>query len=429
MAWSGTGTLGDPYQIYTIDDLIATTGSSDIDGHIWYKLMNDLDLSSVNPWIPLHTMFTVFIPFPADFPYFNGSFDGNNKTLSNLYFTTQSFVIETGNDNAMFGLFAILNSTGSGYIKDLNIHTSSINLQTVSSDINHQGMYSSILSPQQSYFNISNVKIENTNWIVEIDNTSNINGFSISAFGRQDGGTNIITSCSINTGLIRFYKTNNSYNSGLNIFSSYISTDSTHSYNSIKNISVEVASQYSDQSQFNESYEFTMYSNAIYGYIHDCYILNSNISSSNSASGFGLGMSSNTIHNIYTNTNFNGTPSDLILPLYEDGTNTTFENVHYISGSYTIDNIPIEPGITGSTTSNLQIEGTFTGWDFTNIWSISPSVNGGYPYLNWESYPISYDILTILTPNGGEKYRFGNTVPITWSVTQSYELVIQGFVP
>jgi hypothetical protein len=32
-------------------------------------------------------------------------------------------------------------------------------------------------------------------------------------------------------------------------------------------------------------------------------------------------------------------------------------------------------------TANMKIEGTYTGWDFTNTWGINPSRNNGYPYL------------------------------------------------
>ncbi|MHB1628166.1 MAG: putative Ig domain-containing protein [Bacilli bacterium] len=40
-------------------------------------------------------------------------------------------------------------------------------------------------------------------------------------------------------------------------------------------------------------------------------------------------------------------------------------------------------GVTSETTQNLQTKATFmnTGWNFTNIWGISPNINSGYPYL------------------------------------------------
>lgn len=36
---------------------------------------------------------------------------------------------------------------------------------------------------------------------------------------------------------------------------------------------------------------------------------------------------------------------------------------------------------TGKTTTQMKSQGTYTGWDFTNIWAINPAINNGYPYL------------------------------------------------
>ncbi|WP_242705765.1 WxL domain-containing protein [Pontibacillus sp. ALD_SL1] len=35
----------------------------------------------------------------------------------------------------------------------------------------------------------------------------------------------------------------------------------------------------------------------------------------------------------------------------------------------------------GKTTAEMKQETTYSGWDFSNIWSIDPLINGGYPYL------------------------------------------------
>jgi hypothetical protein len=36
---------------------------------------------------------------------------------------------------------------------------------------------------------------------------------------------------------------------------------------------------------------------------------------------------------------------------------------------------------TGLTTSQMQQQTSFTGWDFDDIWIIDPEINNGYPYL------------------------------------------------
>lgn len=41
-------------------------------------------------------------------------------------------------------------------------------------------------------------------------------------------------------------------------------------------------------------------------------------------------------------------------------------------------------GVHSETTSAMKIQATYSGWDFTNTWAISPTVNNGYPYLQWQ---------------------------------------------
>jgi len=44
-------------------------------------------------------------------------------------------------------------------------------------------------------------------------------------------------------------------------------------------------------------------------------------------------------------------------------------------------------GTTSKTTTEMKTQSTFTdsGWDFTNTWTIHPSRNNGYPYLQWQN--------------------------------------------
>lgn len=50
-------------------------------------------------------------------------------------------------------------------------------------------------------------------------------------------------------------------------------------------------------------------------------------------------------------------------------------------------------GGTGKTTSQMKTQSTFAGWNFSVIWGISSSLNGGYPYLK----PISYAYVFLWT--------------------------------
>ncbi len=44
-------------------------------------------------------------------------------------------------------------------------------------------------------------------------------------------------------------------------------------------------------------------------------------------------------------------------------------------------------GGAGRTTAQLKDQNTFTGWDFSTIWTIDPAVNDGYPYLRSTTAP------------------------------------------
>jgi prepilin-type N-terminal cleavage/methylation domain-containing protein len=63
--------------------------------------------------------------------------------------------------------------------------------------------------------------------------------------------------------------------------------------------------------------------------------------------------------------------------------------VGYVTTSITVTNSYYNSGMcsfvngwgVGKATEEMKTQSTFTGWDFTDIWAINASVNGGYPYL------------------------------------------------
>jgi hypothetical protein len=72
----GNGTLSNPFTISNIDELNYIRDN--LDAH--YKLIADLDLSSIENWDPIGGT----CGDDCDYEYFTGSFDGNNHTISNL---------------------------------------------------------------------------------------------------------------------------------------------------------------------------------------------------------------------------------------------------------------------------------------------------------------------------------------------------------
>jgi len=66
----------------------------------------------------------------------------------------------------------------------------------------------------------------------------------------------------------------------------------------------------------------------------------------------------------------------------------------------------------GKTTAELKIESTFINYDFTNIWSIDPNINDGYPYLRDGSgglLPIKIEYF--------EAELYNNVVELSWKTT------------
>lgn len=57
------------------------------------------------------------------------------------------------------------------------------------------------------------------------------------------------------------------------------------------------------------------------------------------------------------------------------------------------------------TSTQLQTQATYTGWDFSNVWAIDSGINGGYPYLRTLPVP-DVPLITSLTISAGEPLLF-----------------------
>ncbi|MDD3771953.1 MAG: GLUG motif-containing protein [Weeksellaceae bacterium] len=114
----GTGTIQDPYLIYTVQDLKNYRDSINLANKRWnyksFKLVNDLDFANETDWMP--------IGIPTDFNNMNafaGNFDGNNKEIRN---------IKIGNETTPLpmtyaGVF--------GYVKDAIIQNLTVNWKCI----------------------------------------------------------------------------------------------------------------------------------------------------------------------------------------------------------------------------------------------------------------------------------------------------------
>lgn len=75
VTYPGTGTVEDPYQVYSVEDLVGMNGNS------YYKLMNDLDLTS---WISKNSPLKGWVPLGRNSSVAS-NFDGDNHTISGLW--------------------------------------------------------------------------------------------------------------------------------------------------------------------------------------------------------------------------------------------------------------------------------------------------------------------------------------------------------
>ena len=73
---AGSGTKEDPFNLYTVDDLLKMRTQLEAKKVIYFRLQNDIDMAGVKGWEPLNW----------ESPYEYGiDFDGNNHTISNFY--------------------------------------------------------------------------------------------------------------------------------------------------------------------------------------------------------------------------------------------------------------------------------------------------------------------------------------------------------
>lgn len=75
-------------------------------------------------------------------------------------------------------------------------------------------------------------------------------------------------------------------------------------------------------------------------------------------------------------------------------------------------------GATAKTTSEMRQQSAYTGWDFTNTWALSPSVNDGYPYLRSVILTTEVPRTVIDSPYSFQFEAFnGSGDALTWTAT------------
>ncbi len=137
--------------------------------------------------------------------------------------------------------------------------------------------------------------------------------------------------------------------------------------------------------------------------VSDCYSIASVIGNSSYVGGLiGLILSAPTVNYCYSTGLVSGpTPVGGLIGAKGSGTISNSFWDTQTSGQST------SAAGTGKTTAQMKTQSTFTGWDFTTVWSINGSVNSGYPYLQAVSpLPVELSSFTVSVS--------GNYVNLKW---------------
>jgi hypothetical protein len=112
----GSGTVEDPYKIYTKSDLIAVNNDLSAD----YILMADIDMSGETFTQAVIAPDTDSVTASFQGTKFSGSFDGGGHVIDNLTINA------SGTGDVCLGLFGWVQGDGSALIKDLGVESASI---------------------------------------------------------------------------------------------------------------------------------------------------------------------------------------------------------------------------------------------------------------------------------------------------------------
>ena len=322
----GTGTAIDPYLVSTPAQL--DNVRNNLSGY--YKLVNDIDLASWGNWEPIGA--------DSNNP-FRGVFDGNGYVINKM-------TININSNHVNAGLFGCLRG---GTIKNVGIVDFVINV--TSSNYACVGSIAGVInySTINNCYNTGNVNIMSTAWesrvggivgygdfastISNCYNTGNLNVTS-NSWETNVGGISGKTSCCL---LINCYNTGN-----VNAVNVRSTSGGTH----VGGIAGKGNWQYVSSPPVN---------------VRNCYTTGEVNAESN--------------ENAYAGGIIGRTSINIVI------SNSYFMNNAAAAVGMDYDNSVILTNVLSLSEAQMKQQFSFVGFDFTNTWAISPSINNGYPYL------------------------------------------------
>ena len=420
---TGSGTAADPYVLYNgadIDSIRYYSFSS------YFKLGADCDLSAYSNWTPIGQYGTKWL----------GQLDGNGYTIKHL--TMNNPTLGT---NIYAGLFGY---AGAEFNKKAfrNIKLDSVNISVTTSIQNADNNYIGVLVGRfggiQTGIGIDSVIIThlniNVNYPTSITNaTIKIGGFvafledDVSRISVEGDISVLLNGSSFDDdgrslgGIIGNQATDPSESNEQMSFTGNITNSGTYPLavgafvgrlrgGSIKN-SYAIVNSIRDTSYLNNHY----YHAGLVGQedmgtadtLLNCYVLIDTLLTRNSTYDLdGLIQG------------YNGDTNWKIVSTYADTEYVKFDNVPGTTstdGDRTLKqrfNGATADSGAARTTAQMKDQANYTGWNFSTVWSMTPGINNGYPYLTWNP-PFA---VTVTNPDtAGIILNAADTIAITFT--------------
>ncbi len=337
--FSGAGSGADPYVVYDVYGLQAVNHFRSNT----FRLGADIDASVTSLWNPQASYNEGFVPIRPEFGNpFNGIFDGNGRTISNLHINNPSMWY--------VGLFGVLG----------NAEVNNIFLENA--NIRGYGYVGGLAG-----YAWSNSVIRNSGSDGSVYGYSNVGG----AVGYIAGSvqSNVAVSNCYSKGVV----SGDSNGSSIGGFVGNITT-------------ARIESSYSDTTVIGGSYDVGGFAGRSWSAdIIDCYSLGA-VNTNDGAGGF-IGNAANAPTNItrcYSSGKVKESSGNGGFAYINNAVNTSNYWDNTVNPSLNDWSNGSTSGVSGLSTSSLQQRLTYAGWDYDKVWSVDSGKN--YPELTWQLY-------------------------------------------
>lgn len=389
---SGSGTIADPYIIYTSQDLDDIRLNM-VDG-TYYKLGANINLTGYSAsWIPLGD----------ESAGCYAALDGAGFTVSHMIITSALHNDPFGAAIGLFGLLYAPTITGSYSVKNLTLESCSINLNNYSigspAGPGKAELFAGLLAGQWYDFSfpvskndwnkIENIKIKScsiniikTNITASV--TESLSDLHVAGLiGQFNYG--LITSCSVNE-LTLIGKVSSSFDSAIVFVGGLANEGEQATYNVVKNSYIQFEHKTTGSLDNVKSYIAGFGTPDPSVEVHDNYVYNTVVSGNLNISGFSdtidvdetaLGDEDHIFPSgrIWTNATFGNSPAAGVYLFtrryFEEANSSSLNNYVQTASGYSNDVTPAGmPTINILSVAQMKNSASYSGFDFDGVWNI-----------------------------------------------------------